>query len=71
VNVGITAGAFLGGALLPAFGVRSTVLAGALLTLAALAVAATEPLLRPSENAEQSKRPVNAELPASERPVCA
>jgi DHA1 family inner membrane transport protein len=44
VNVGITAGAFLGGLLLPAFGVRSTALAGALLSLAALAVAFGKPL---------------------------
>ncbi|QOV33548.1 MFS transporter [Streptomyces ferrugineus] len=37
-NVGIAAGAFLGGALLPATGVRGTFLAGGLLTVGALAV---------------------------------
>lgn len=45
VNVGITAGAFLGGLLLPAWSVRSTALAGGLLSLAALAVVLTEPML--------------------------
>jgi MFS transporter, DHA1 family, inner membrane transport protein len=44
-NVGITAGAFIGSVLLPAAGVRSTALAGALLTLAAFAVVLAEPLL--------------------------
>ena len=44
-NIGITAGAFLGVLLLPAFGVRSTALAGALCTVAALAVALAEPRL--------------------------
>ncbi len=39
VNVGITVGAWLGSILLPGFGVRSTVLAGGLLSLAAGAVA--------------------------------
>jgi len=39
VNVGITSGALLGGALLDGSGVRSTALAGGLLTLAALALA--------------------------------
>ncbi|WP_090764056.1 MFS transporter [Nonomuraea maritima] len=42
-NVGITAGALLGGVLLPGAGVRSTALAGALLSLAALAVVLAEP----------------------------
>jgi predicted MFS family arabinose efflux permease len=46
VNVGITAGALIGGLLLPAFGVRSTVLAGAVLSLAATGTAATEILRR-------------------------
>ncbi|MDG4825377.1 MFS transporter [Asanoa sp. WMMD1127] len=45
VNVGITAGAFLGGLVLPGHGVRSTVLIGALLGLAALALALTERVL--------------------------
>ncbi|SHN06209.1 MFS transporter [Cryptosporangium aurantiacum] len=44
-NVGITAGALVGGVLLPAFGVRSTVLAGGLMSLVALAVVLAEPLL--------------------------
>jgi len=43
VNVGITVGALLGSILLPGLGVRSTVLAGGLLSLAALAVALGEP----------------------------
>jgi predicted MFS family arabinose efflux permease len=42
-NVGITAGALIGGILLPAAGVRSTALAGALLTVAAFAVVLAEP----------------------------
>ncbi len=44
-NVGITVGAFAGSLLLPAFGARSTPLVGALVTLAALAVALAEPRL--------------------------
>jgi DHA1 family inner membrane transport protein len=44
-NVGITSGAFIGSVLLPAAGVRSTALVGALLTLAAFAVVLAEPLL--------------------------
>lgn len=44
-NLGITAGALLGGVLLPATGVRSTALAGTLLTLAALALLLSEPAL--------------------------
>jgi MFS transporter, DHA1 family, inner membrane transport protein len=43
VNVGITVGALLGSILLPGLGVRSAVLAGGLLSLAALAVALGEP----------------------------
>jgi MFS transporter, DHA1 family, inner membrane transport protein len=43
VNIGITVGALLGSILLPGLGVRSTVLAGGLLSLAALAVALGEP----------------------------
>ena len=43
VNVGITVGALLGSILLPGHGVRSTVRAGGLLSLAALAVALGEP----------------------------
>lgn len=51
-NVGITAGAFLGSVLLPAYGVRSTALVGGLLSVAALAAVLTEPLLsrRPGES---------------------
>jgi MFS transporter, DHA1 family, inner membrane transport protein len=44
-NVGITAGSLIGGLLLPALGVRSTALAGAVLTVAALAVVLAEPRL--------------------------
>jgi MFS transporter, DHA1 family, inner membrane transport protein len=43
-NVGITAGAFLGGALLSGAGVRSTALVGAMLSLGALAIVLAEPL---------------------------
>lgn len=46
VNVGITAGAFIGGGLLPGFGVRSTALAGGLVSIAALAAVFGELLLR-------------------------
>jgi len=49
VNVGITGGAFLGGLALPGHGVRSTVLIGALLGLAALALALGERFLSGSE----------------------
>ncbi|MEV5496235.1 MFS transporter [Nonomuraea fuscirosea] len=42
-NVGITAGAFLGSVLLPGPGVRSTALAGALLSLVAFAIVLAEP----------------------------
>lgn len=44
-NVGITAGAFVGSILLPTAGVRSTPLAGALFTIAALGVVLAEPRL--------------------------
>jgi DHA1 family inner membrane transport protein len=44
-DVGITAGALLGGLLLPAAGVRSTALVGAALTAVALAVTLAEPLM--------------------------
>jgi DHA1 family inner membrane transport protein len=47
VNIGITAGALIGGLLLPAYGVRSTVLVGGLLSIAALAVVFCELPLRP------------------------
>ncbi len=43
VNIGITAGALIGGLLLPAAGVRSTAAAGAIFSLAALALVVTEP----------------------------
>src|SRR5215218_7974335 len=45
VNVGITAGALVGGMLLSGFGVRGTALVGGLLSLAALAVVLGEPLV--------------------------
>ena len=59
VNVGITAGAFVGSILLPGLGVRSTALVGGLLSLAALAVALGEPLL-----ATGSREPVRPAAPA-------
>ncbi|MEH0826471.1 MULTISPECIES: MFS transporter [unclassified Micromonospora] len=48
VNVGITAGAFVGGLALPSHGVRATVLIGALLGVAALVLALGERLIRPA-----------------------
>jgi len=48
VNIGITGGALIGGLLLPRYGVRSTVLVGALLGGVALAMALSERLLRPT-----------------------
>jgi DHA1 family inner membrane transport protein len=42
--VGIAAGALIGGLLLPGFGVRSTALAGGLLSVAGLAAVLAEPL---------------------------
>ena len=59
VNVGITAGAFVGSMLLPSFGVRGTALAGGLLSLAALAVVLGEPLL-----AAGGREPAAAAAPA-------
>jgi predicted MFS family arabinose efflux permease len=44
-NVGITGGALIGGVLLPTAGVRSTALAGAVLSVAAFAVVLAEPAL--------------------------
>ncbi len=44
INVGITGGALLGGLLLPAFGVRSTVLVAGVLSVAGLGIVAAEPL---------------------------
>lgn len=52
VNAGITVGALVGGLLLPAFGVRSTVLVGGLLSVVGLAIALCEPLLRNSSAAD-------------------
>ena len=57
MNVGITAGALIGGLLLPAFGVRSTVLAGALLSFAAVGTALAEMLLRRSPVRSLAGRP--------------
>ncbi|MFG1920330.1 MFS transporter [Cryptosporangium sp. NPDC048952] len=50
-NVGITVGALLGGVLLPVVGVRSTALAGTLLTLGALALLLAEPTLSSARRA--------------------
>ncbi|MFE5813478.1 MFS transporter [Streptomyces sp. NPDC056479] len=47
-NLGIAAGALLGGALLPAVGVRGTLLAGGLFTVAALMVLTSPPRVRGS-----------------------
>jgi MFS transporter, DHA1 family, inner membrane transport protein len=54
-NVGITAGALLGGLLLPS-GAESTALAGALLSLASLVVLLAEPLL--ASTRREHRRPL-------------
>jgi MFS transporter, DHA1 family, inner membrane transport protein len=56
VNVGITGGAFIGGLALPGQGVASTVLIGAVLGLAALAMALSERLIRPTGRLAPSAR---------------
>ena len=59
-NVGITAGAFLGGVLLPATGLRSTALAGAALTLVAFAVVLAEPAVSTRRRNAAQPRPYPA-----------
>ena len=44
-NVGIGAGALVGGLLLPAYGVRTGVIVGGMITFAALAAVVSEPIL--------------------------
>jgi DHA1 family inner membrane transport protein len=56
VNVGITAGAFVGGLALPGHGVRSTVLIGALLGVVALAMALGERLTRRAAGSPEAPR---------------
>jgi DHA1 family inner membrane transport protein len=56
-NVGITAGALLGGMLLP-LGVGSTALAGALLSAGAVAVLLAEPALSSARRRQRAERPV-------------
>ncbi|MGW4467571.1 MFS transporter [Micromonospora sp. NPDC004704] len=56
VNVGITAGAFVGGLALPGHGVRSTVLLGALLGVVALVLAFGERLIRPAPALPEGQR---------------
>jgi len=60
VNVGITAGALVSGLALPTHGVRSTVLIGALLGVAALLMALGERLLPPAPDLPRSKGQVYA-----------
>ncbi|GIF67922.1 MFS transporter [Asanoa ishikariensis] len=69
VNVGITAGAWLGGLVLPSHGVRSTVLIGALLGTVALALALAERLLPPAGTVTRvmSRESVDACLHAEKR----
>jgi DHA1 family inner membrane transport protein len=55
-NIGITAGALLGGLLLPQVGLRGTALAGAGLTLLAFAVVLIEPLVSTRRRAAQAGR---------------
>jgi DHA1 family inner membrane transport protein len=56
-NTGITAGALFGGVLLPGPGVHSTALAGALLSLAAFAIALAEPLFSSRRNVTPATTP--------------
>ncbi|MFI6785157.1 MFS transporter [Micromonospora sp. NPDC050276] len=56
VNVGITAGAFVGGLALPSHGVRSTVLIGALLGAVALVLALSERTIRPASRGDDGRR---------------
>ncbi len=56
-NVGIGGGAFVGGLLLPGFGVRSTPLVGGLLAVAALGVVLAEPLVASSGGRRAHARP--------------
>jgi MFS transporter, DHA1 family, inner membrane transport protein len=65
-NVGITVGAFTGSLLLPVFGVRSTALAGALFTVAALAVALAEPRLSTHGRETQAREAHGREAQARE-----
>jgi predicted MFS family arabinose efflux permease len=55
-NVGITAGALVGGFLVQADGVRTTALAGAVLSLVALAVILAEPALSTAARAANPDR---------------
>lgn len=59
-NIGITCGALLGGVLLSTFGVRTTALAGGLLSVAALAVVLTERLLPAPRPSSDTSSPVHA-----------
>ncbi|EXG79098.1 MFS transporter [Cryptosporangium arvum] len=54
-NLGITAGALLGGVLLPIVGVHSTALLGALLTLCALALLLAEPALSSARRSSRGR----------------
>jgi MFS transporter, DHA1 family, inner membrane transport protein len=67
VNVGITAGAFIGSILLPGLGVRSTALVGGLLSLAALAVVLSEPLVAATSRRSSSFIPLGL-TPSLRRP---
>ncbi|MEU8080943.1 MFS transporter [Catellatospora citrea] len=58
VNVGITAGAFVGGSTLPSHGVRSTVLLGALLGVVALVLALGERFIPPATGSPQGQHSV-------------
>jgi predicted MFS family arabinose efflux permease len=65
VNVGITAGALIGALLLPAFGVRSTVLVGGLLSVAALAIVLVEPYVRKTAAADPGTERGETDAPLS------
>lgn len=56
VNVGITAGAFVGGLILPGHGVRSTVLLGVLLGVVALVLAIGERFIPPATGSPEGQR---------------
>jgi MFS transporter, DHA1 family, inner membrane transport protein len=70
-NVGITAGALIGGLLVAGPGLRAPVLAGALITVAALATTAAEPWLATSRRATHTPERPSDNAPAPTPQQCA
>ena len=68
-NVGITAGAFFGSVLLPGAGVRSTALAGALLTLVGFVVVLTEPAFSSQRHSHPQPTHPRQKTPTSQHPL--